>query len=257
MRRDETRDVPCLPYAHTCQPSTLQEAGAARLWHHLDAAATQRALVQRGLSPLSSAASLDVRAWRGPRLRSGVDGQRIGGPNYAKDYRPAIAGKEAEPPLTRASGLKFWLPEGRWVWGGLMGGRMWLGWRVPPSSPRNREECDEFAHHTHTRARNQKPRGRLPSFEELLELAYGSDTSTPEQDPLRLARAHVRACVESPHPGTPRRSIPSSSHPSTTLLSCFCLFPSFLPFRPPARSTGRPPTTPRRPRRARAGRAWR
>lgn len=35
-------------------------------------------------------------------------------------------------------------------------------------------------------------RGRLPSFEELLELAYGSDMPATEDDPLRQARAHVR-----------------------------------------------------------------
>lgn len=94
---------------------TPQEAAARRLWHHLDAASTQRALVQRGLSSLpSTGATIDVRPWRGPRLRAGVDGGRVG-PNYERDYLPAIGGgKEMEAPLPSSS-LKFWLPEDRCV----------------------------------------------------------------------------------------------------------------------------------------------
>lgn len=38
-------------------------------------------------------------------------------------------------------------------------------------------------------------RGRLPSFEELLKLAYGSDMPATESDPLRQARAHVRVVL--------------------------------------------------------------
>lgn len=94
---------------------TPQEAAAHRLWHHLDAASTQRALVQRGLSSLpSTGATIDVRPWRGPRLRAGVDGGRVG-PNYERDYLPAIGGgKEMKAPLP-SSDVKFWLPEDRCV----------------------------------------------------------------------------------------------------------------------------------------------
>jgi hypothetical protein len=100
---------------HTTQhPKKQQDAAAQRLWHHVDAASTQRALIQRGLSSLPS---INIRAWRGPRLRAGVDGGSVGD-NYEKDYLPATRGKEAGPPLVSASGvqgLRFWLPEDRWV----------------------------------------------------------------------------------------------------------------------------------------------
>lgn len=107
------RRTPPLLYEHT------QESGAHRLWHLLDAASTQRALVQRGVASLPSP-SLDVRAWRGPRLRRGVEGATVGD-NYEKDYLPAVRGKGLDNPLPSSlmagQGLKFWLPEDRCVEG--------------------------------------------------------------------------------------------------------------------------------------------
>jgi hypothetical protein len=74
--------------------------------------------VQRGLSSLSPSPTIDIRPWRGPRLRAGVDGENVGD-NYELDYAPAIRGKEVEAPLSEGlgQGLKFWLPEDRWVGG--------------------------------------------------------------------------------------------------------------------------------------------
>lgn len=99
-------------------PPTPQESGARTLWHHFDATSTQRALIHRGLSALPSSSPIIPRAWRGARLRSSVTGGGLSGDNYERDYRPAIKGKGVDAPVPSSvgvEGLRFWLPEDRWV----------------------------------------------------------------------------------------------------------------------------------------------
>lgn len=117
----QASDRPTHPSTHPSNEHT-QESGAHTLWHRLEPASTQRALIHRGLSALPSSSPITPRPWRGPHLRSGVTGGGLSGDNYERDYRPAVKGKDMDAPVSSSSSvgkgegqLRFWLPEDRCV----------------------------------------------------------------------------------------------------------------------------------------------
>jgi len=146
-------------------PAVIEESSASSLWVYDDITENQRSLVKRGLSSLPPSSSSSLKINQWTTRLRSSITGGTVGDNWEKDYLPAIKGKPIDPPLPSL------IPS------------------LPPSS--------------FSGAMTDK--GRLPSFEELLELAYGHEEGTspsslpsslPPSSSAAVKQARVHAARE-------------------------------------------------------------